>query len=125
VPGASTWFAGGLITYQTPVKARLAGVQADLLAAEGPVSEAVASALAVGAAERLGADVGLAVVGVAGPEPQGGQPVGTVVVAVVGPDGEPRARVVAVPGSERVELQGRAVQAALTVLHRALVRLLS
>jgi nicotinamide-nucleotide amidase len=125
VPGASAWFAGGLITYATASKAALAGVGEEVLAAHGPVSAATAEALAVGAADRLGADVGLAVVGVAGPEPQGGQPVGTVWVGVVGPDGFPRSRTVAVPGDDRVELQGRFVQAALTVLHRALVRLVA
>jgi nicotinamide-nucleotide amidase len=124
VPGASGWFAGGLVTYQTPTKASLAGVDAQVLAHHGPVSEPVAEALAAGAAARLGADVGLAVVGVAGPEPQGGQPVGTVVVAVVGPDGVARARTLALPGDDRVELQRSAAQAALTALHRSLVRLL-
>ena len=71
VDGASDWYRGGLITYATSTKAELAGVDPALLGREGPVSEPVAAALAAGARERLGADLGLAVVGVAGPRPRG------------------------------------------------------
>ncbi|WP_370324555.1 CinA family nicotinamide mononucleotide deamidase-related protein [Euzebya sp.] len=125
VPGASTWFAGGLITYATAAKSARAGVDADLLAAEGPVSEPVAEALAVGALDRLEADVAVSVVGVAGPATQGGQPVGTVVSGTDGPDGLPRARRVELPGSGRAEITERAVAAALAALHRYVVRLTS
>ena len=82
VPGASRVFRGGLVVYATDLKATLADVPAELLAAEGPVHPAVATALAVGARRRCGADWGVATTGVAGPDPQHGIAVGTVYVAV-------------------------------------------
>ena len=91
VPGASRVFRGGLIVYATDLKATLAGVPAELLAARGPVDPDVAVALARGARERCGADWGLATTGVAGPEPQDGAAVGTVFVAVAGPSISPDA----------------------------------
>ena len=69
VPGASRVFRGGLVVYATDLKATLADVPAELLAAEGPVHPAVATALAVGARRRCGADWGVATTGVAGPDP--------------------------------------------------------
>jgi PncC family amidohydrolase len=120
VPGASSWFRGGLVVYATDLKVQLAGVDPDLLGAAGPVDPAVCEALAVGAAERLGADVGLAVVGVAGPTEQGGRPVGTVVVASALPGGlvESRARVL--PARRRAEVQEWAAGMALDHLRRRL-----
>jgi nicotinamide-nucleotide amidase len=82
VPGASRVFRGGLVVYATDLKASLAGVPADLLAAAGPVHPDIAVALADGARTRCGADWGLGTTGVAGPDPQDGIPVGTVYVAV-------------------------------------------
>ena len=73
VPGASRWFRGGIVSYASDVKRALLGV------ADGPVvSEAAVRDMATGACDRLGADVGLALSGVAGPDEQEGQPVGTV-----------------------------------------------
>ncbi len=89
VPGASRSFRGGLIVYATELKASLAGVPGDLLAARGPVDPEVAAWLARGARDRCGADWGLSCTGVAGPEPQDGVPVGTVFIAVAGPDPVP------------------------------------
>ncbi|WP_327656676.1 CinA family protein [Streptomyces sp. NBC_00483] len=85
VPGASKAFRGSVTAYATELKHRLLGVDADLLAAHGPVHPEVALAMAAGVREALGADWGVATTGVAGPEPQDGQPVGTVYVAAVGP----------------------------------------
>lgn len=77
VPGASTWFRGGIVSYASDVKFDLLDVPV------GPVVSAdAAKAMAVGVARRLGADVGLALTGVAGPDEQDGQPVGTVFVGV-------------------------------------------
>lgn len=84
MPGSSATFRGGVIAYATELKHLLLGVPADLLAAHGAVHPDVALAMARGVAERLGARYGLAVTGVAGPEPQDGQAVGTVFVAVAG-----------------------------------------
>ncbi len=73
VPGASDWFRGGIVSYASDVKFGLLGVH------EGPVvSRRAAIEMAEGAARVLGADVGLAVTGVAGPTEQDDQPVGTV-----------------------------------------------
>lgn len=85
VPGASAVLRGGLIVYATELKHELAGVDADLLAARGPVDPEVAAQLARGAAVRCGADLGVGVTGVAGPDPQNGHPVGEVWIGVWGP----------------------------------------
>jgi nicotinamide-nucleotide amidase len=120
VPGASTWFLGGLVTYATAAKSRIAGVDADALG--GPVSADVAIALAGEARERLGADVGLAVVGVAGPDPQGGREVGTVIVASVLPDGDARTAERLLPAHGRAEVQEWAAAMAVDHLRRRLAR---
>jgi competence/damage-inducible protein CinA-like protein len=84
VPGASGWFRGGIVSYASDVKFDLLGVP------EGPVvSEAAARAMAAGVRTRLGADLGLAVTGVAGPDPQDGEKPGTVFLAVAGLDRVP------------------------------------
>ena len=68
VPGASAWFRGSVVSYASEVKFEVLGVP------EGPVvSEAAARAMAEGARTVLGADVGLSITGVAGPEPQDDQ----------------------------------------------------
>ncbi|HWH34525.1 MAG TPA: competence/damage-inducible protein A [Acidimicrobiales bacterium] len=82
VPGSSSWFRGGIVSYASEVKFDVLGVP------QGPVvcSEA-ATAMALGARRILGADVGLSVTGVAGPEEQDGRPVGTVFVGLaLGPE---------------------------------------
>jgi nicotinamide-nucleotide amidase len=116
-PGASRAFRGGLIVYATQLKAELAGVPEDLLAARGPVDPDVAAALAAGARERCGADWGLATTGVAGPDPQDGVPVGTVFIALSGP--RTVVRRLALDG-ERAAVRSRTVNAALTMLLEAL-----
>lgn len=123
VVGAGDWYRGGLITYATPVKATLAGVDEGLLDEHGPVSEPVARALAQGARERLDADVGLSVVGVAGPASQGGQSIGTAVLGFCGPDGRAVARTVRLPGRTRADLQEFAASAALDWARRRLATL--
>ena len=87
VPGSSAVLRGGVVVYATDLKAALAGVDADLLARQGPVDADVAAAMATGVKDRLGADVGLATTGVAGPSAQDGHPPGTVHVAVASADG--------------------------------------
>ncbi|MBI1378782.1 MAG: nicotinamide-nucleotide amidohydrolase family protein [Frankiales bacterium] len=78
VPGASTVVRGGVVAYATDLKATLLGVDAGLLERAGAVDPEVARAMAHGAAARLGADLGVATTGVAGPDPQDGHPPGTV-----------------------------------------------
>lgn len=81
VPGASAVVRGGVVAYATDLKASLLGVDAALLAAHGPVDPDAARQMADGVRTRLGADVGLATTGVAGPATQHDQPVGTVYIA--------------------------------------------
>ena len=83
VPGASTVVRGGLVTYQTDTKTLLAGVDADLIARSGVVSDPVARAMAEGTRVRLGVDIAVSSTGLAGPD--GGTPdcpVGTVYIGV-------------------------------------------
>jgi nicotinamide-nucleotide amidase len=86
VAGSSASYRGGVVVYATDLKQQLLGVPAALLAERGAVDLDVAGAMAVGVRRELGADWGLALTGVAGPEPQDGRPVGVVFVAVAGPD---------------------------------------
>jgi PncC family amidohydrolase len=117
--GASDTFRGSVVVYATDLKESLAGVPAPLLAAEGAVSEQTAGALAAGARDRLGADWGLGVTGVAGPTEQEGRPVGTVFVAVAGP-GAGEVRRLQLPG-ERAQVRALSVTYALDLLRRHLV----
>ncbi|MFZ2527052.1 MAG: nicotinamide-nucleotide amidohydrolase family protein [Rhodococcus sp. (in: high G+C Gram-positive bacteria)] len=87
VPGASRVLRGGLVVYATDLKSSLAGADADRLGRDGPVSAWAAAALAEGAASRCGADWGIGLTGVAGPDDQDGHPPGTVFLGVRGPDG--------------------------------------
>jgi nicotinamide-nucleotide amidase len=84
VPGASAALRGGLVVYATELKAELAGVDRALLAEHGAVYPEVAAQLAEGARARCGADWGLGLTGVAGPDPQDGVTPGTVHVGLVG-----------------------------------------
>ena len=77
--GSSNWFERGFVSYSDASKTQLLGVDAALIQAHGAVSEAVARAMASGAVRQSGAQVSVAVTGVAGPG--GGspdKPVGTV-----------------------------------------------
>ena len=85
VPGASRSYLGGVISYATRLKHTLAGVPSATLDELGPVAAQTAAAMAMGVAERCEADWGLAVTGVAGPDPQDGHPVGQVFVGVARP----------------------------------------
>jgi nicotinamide-nucleotide amidase len=78
VPGASVVVRGGVVAYATELKAELLGVDAGLLAASGPIHPDVAKQMAAGARERLGADIGIATTGAAGPDPQDGHEPGEV-----------------------------------------------
>ncbi|MEV0150085.1 MULTISPECIES: nicotinamide-nucleotide amidohydrolase family protein [unclassified Nonomuraea] len=106
VPGASKAFRGGVVSYATDLKQALLGVPGDLLRREGAVHPDVAAAMAAGVARLCEATYGLAVTGVAGPEPQDGRPVGTVHVAVSGPGGEIWLRELRLQGSrERIRVK--------------------
>lgn len=83
VPGSSTYLKGGIVAYANEVKQQSLHVRAETLAAHGAVSEETAVEMATGVRRVIGADLGLAVTGIAGPE--GGtpdKPVGTVCFAL-------------------------------------------
>ena len=82
LPGASTYFKGGVVTYVNELKTQLLGVSEELLAEHGAVSEECARAMVSGAVERLGTDYAVAVTGYAGPGGGPEAPVGTIFVAV-------------------------------------------
>jgi nicotinamide-nucleotide amidase len=117
--GSSAYVLGGLVVYSNEAKHDLAGVPAELIARVGAVSAEVASALAAGARERLGADVGVGITGIAGPG--GGtpdKPVGTVHFCASTAE---RAidRKVRVPGS-RADVRKRSVTIALHLVRSLL-----
>ena len=114
VPGASRWFKGGVVAYDSQVKFDVLGVPT------GPVvTESAAAAMAEGARKVTGADVGLGITGVAGPDPQEGVAPGTVFVGLAQP-GEPgRGRRLQVPG-DRDRVRQFGTISALDLLRRAL-----
>lgn len=122
VPGSSDVFVGGVVAYENRIKEEFLAVPADLLRDRGAVSDAVAKAMAEGAARRLKADLAIAVTGIAGPG--GGsveKPVGLVFVAVW-VRGEAEVHRQIFPGN-RLEVRARAAQLALFRLLRALEQL--
>ncbi len=119
VPGSSAWVLGGVIAYANDVKVEQLGVPPALIAAHGAVSESVAQAMAEGVRERLRADVGVAITGIAGPD--GGspeKPVGTVVIATTGPAAA--VRTFLFPG-DREAIRRFATTAALEMLRQGLL----
>ena len=82
IAGSSAWVLEGFVTYSNEAKVRALGVVPRVLASNGAVSEAVARAMARGALERSGAELAVAVTGIAGPGGAvPGKPVGTVWLA--------------------------------------------
>ncbi|MCS7007248.1 MAG: CinA family nicotinamide mononucleotide deamidase-related protein [Gaiellaceae bacterium] len=121
VPGASDVYLGGVVAYANAVKASELGVPQDVLERHGAVSAETARAMAQGARERLGADVAVAVTGIAGPG--GGseeKPVGLVFVHAVSPEGEDGQRS-ELPG-DRAMVRGRATALALHLVRRLLAQ---
>jgi nicotinamide-nucleotide amidase len=119
IPGSSASFIGGVVAYSDDVKQSELGVPEELLEAHGAVSAEAAAAMAEGARQRLGAEVAIAVTGVAGPG--GGtpeKPVGLVHLHAAGPDGS-LTRMLDLPG-ERGQIRVRATVTALHLL-RALL----
>ncbi|MHB8718183.1 MAG: CinA family protein [Candidatus Dormibacteria bacterium] len=115
VPGSSRYVRGGVITYADDLKTSLLGVPAPLLAGAGAVSAEVAEAMAVGVRARTGADIGLAVTGVAGPGGESpAKPAGLVYVARADAHGVRGARIDGDRGREGN--RAAAVRAALRLL---------
>ncbi len=123
LPGSSQYMRGGIVAYSDAVKIAQAGVPAELIERHGAVSREVALALAEGARERLEADVGVGITGIAGPD--GGtdaKPVGLVCLSVAGPDGASLTRAMQLPGG-RADVRDRSTTVALHLLRRVLISL--
>lgn len=89
VPGSSAYFLGGVVAYAYEAKEILLGVRHETLQTYGAVSEETAREMAQGARQRMGADVAVAITGIAGPTggtPQ--KPVGLVYIALSAPGAE-------------------------------------
>jgi nicotinamide-nucleotide amidase len=119
-PGASAYMAGSVVSYSNQAKADLLGVDPELIAAKGAVSPEVAEAMAIGALERLGADVAVSITGVAGPD--GGteeKPVGYVCFNARLADGTAIARQPTIPGN-RADIRERSALIGMHLLRTLL-----
>jgi nicotinamide-nucleotide amidase len=120
--GSSAYFLGGAVVYSNQAKVDLAGVDPDLLERHGAVSYEVAEALASGIATRFGADIGVAITGIAGPD--GGtpeKPVGLVYISIYGLGGPSITRETHMPGG-RGDVRDRSITVAMHLLRRLLLR---
>ena len=118
-PGSSAYLLGGITAYANSAKEQLVGVPAEMLAEHGAVSPEVAVALAEGARARFGADLGVGITGIAGPD--GGtpdKPVGTVCLSVASGD-ERIDRTVRLPG-DRAMVRERTTTVVMHLLRRLL-----
>ena len=121
--GSSAYVLGGVVVYSNEAKVAFADVPAELIARHGAVSPEVAAALADGAIGRFGADLGIGITGVAGPD--GGtpeKPVGMVCISVAHAGGEREDRTVQLPG-DRAMVRERTTTVAMHLLRRLLLRL--
>lgn len=120
LPGSSTYVAGGVVSYADEAKSELLGVDPASITTHGAVSETVAEAMAAGALRWFGADIAVAITGVAGPD--GGteeKPVGTVCLSVMGADGATLTRTTRLPG-DRADVRDRSTTVAMHLLRRVL-----
>ena len=119
IPGSSAVFVGGVIAYDNSVKTSELDISPSLLAEAGAVSEPVARRMAEAVRQKLGAEVGVAVTGIAGPS--GGtadKPVGTIWFGMALTE-RTESWMTVLPG-DREEIRARAVQGALFRLYRSL-----
>jgi nicotinamide-nucleotide amidase len=121
IPGASDIFDRGFVTYTNRAKEEMLGVQGDMLADFGAVSEPVARMMAEGALANSRAHIAVAITGVAGPG--GGspmKPVGTVHIATARSTGGIRHRHEVFDGETRLDVQMAAVAVALQMMRAAI-----
>jgi len=118
-PGSSSYVAGGTVAYSNAAKVSQLDVPAATIQEHGAVSPEVARAMADGVRARFGADSGIGITGVAGPD--GGteaKPVGYVCFCVTTEDGQVIARDPVLPGS-RADIRERATDVGMHLLLRA------
>ena len=120
MPGSSRYFRGGVVAYATEVKHTM-GVDPDVTETYGVVSAETAAAMARAVRQRLAADIGIGITGVAGPEPQDGVPVGQVYVALDGGETVPAQSLSFLYSQSRQAIKRRAVTQALVLLRRVLL----
>lgn len=121
--GSSAYVAGGVVAYSNEAKTALLGVPKEMIDTHGAVSPQVARALADGARERFGADIGVGITGVAGPG--GGteeKPVGFVCLCVTTSDGQVREMSPVLPG-QRSDVRDRSTDMAMHMIRSVLVEL--
>jgi nicotinamide-nucleotide amidase len=85
-PSSDQYFKGAIISYNPELNVQM-GVPREIINQYGVISEETARGMAHAALERIGADYGLGITGVAGPEKQEDKPAGTIHIAIEGPDG--------------------------------------
>lgn len=120
-PGSSNYFLGGIVSYDNSLKINLLGVSEELIKEHGVVSRQVAEAMASGIVEKTGADLGLAVTGIAGPG--GGsetKPVGTVYIGVSTPQGDWASKFSF--AGDRKQIREQSAQNSLDILRRYLIQ---
>ena len=118
VPGASAVVRGGVVAYATDLKAALLGVDSALLDAVGAIHPDVAEQMAAGVRSRLGADIGVATTGAAGPEPQDGHAPGEVWLGFA--IGDRATSVGLALGGDRAAIRGDTVSESLSRLRELL-----
>jgi PncC family amidohydrolase len=119
VPGSSSYFKGGLVTYQKEHKIE-AGVSPDVLEEFGVISQECAREMARAVRERFDASVGVGITGVAGPDEEEGKPVGTIHIAVDAMWSAPRSMSYVFPQG-RTAVKRRAVTTALVLVRQSLL----
>ena len=123
VPGSSRYFLGGAVVYADALKTVFAGVPAEVVEREGPVSEPVARLLAEGIRQRTGASIGIGITGIAGPGPgtgaDEGKPLGLVYIGLADADGT-QVKTLNLTG-DRERIRFWAAQHALELIRRHLL----
>lgn len=124
LPGASSVFRGGVVSYTNGVKSGVLGVSGELLEEYGAVSEPAARAMAEGCRNICGSDLAVSVTGVAGPDRDSrGNEVGTVYIALAGPEGTICRKLSCGRGRGRDRVRSAAASSAFDMIRRQLLEL--
>lgn len=121
VPGASTVFDGGFVTYAAAQKEKMIGVPAATINEHGVVSSETAAAMAEGCRNQVGADIGVGLTGVAGPDSLEGQAAGTVWLGLAVKGQATQTQLLHLQAHNgRQSVRENAVQSALMMVYQAL-----